>query len=331
VSRLLAAARAAGETELSLAWSNNTLRGSEGAARWEALFNRLYGTSIRINFTPGPSMTEMAGKVSQEVATGRKASTDVLLGAESHYGALIDVDVLESYDYTQLSPRITPEIVAPRNRGVEVTSRLPGISYNSDLVPPADVPRVLEDTLHPRWRGRIASTVNAASFDRVASRPEWGPERMTAYVSRLSENIAGLTRCGELPRIMSGEFAMLVMDCGSYDANRLRAEGAPLAHVIPEDAATVLFFYMGVPRTAPHPNLAKLYVNMWLTEEGQRLYYEIEWSDHYALPGSRSATELAGLRAKGGEPLRMDARFVNERPDTIKLGDDLAKILREKR
>ena len=150
-------------------------------------------------------------------------------------------------------------------------------------------------------------------------------------MSRLSENIAGLTRCGELPRIMSGEFAMLVMDCGSYDANRLRAEGAPLAHVIPEDAATVLFFYMGVPRTAPHPNLAKLYVNMWLTEEGQRLYYEIEWSDHYALPGSRSATELAGLRAKGGEPLRMDARFVNERPDTIKLGDDLAKILREKR
>src|SRR5712692_5425477 len=221
--RLIAAAQAAGETELNLAWSQNSLGGTEGAARWEALFNRLYGTQIRINFTPGPSMTDMAGKVSQEAAAGRKASTDALLGAESHVGPLVDLGVLESYDYTQLSPRIRPESVAPGNVAVEFTSRLPGITYNTDLVAPAEVPRALEDTLDPKWKGRIASTVNAASFDRVASRPEWGIEKMTAFVSRLSENVAGLMRCGENTRIMSGEFVMLVMDCGSYDANRNRA------------------------------------------------------------------------------------------------------------
>ena len=153
---------------------------------------------------------------------------------------------------------------------------------------------------------------------------------MTAFVSRLSENVAGLMRCGENTRLMSGEFVMLVMDCGSYDANRNRAAGAPLGHVIPENAATVLFFYMGVPRTSAHPNLAKLYINMLLSEEDQRLLYEIEWTDHYALPGSQSANELSGLRAKGIEPLRMDARFVAEHPDTRKLGDDLTRILREK-
>jgi ABC-type Fe3+ transport system substrate-binding protein len=330
VERLVAAAQAAGETELNLTWSQNSLGGNAGAARWEALFNRLYGTQIRINFTPGPSMTDMAGKISQEAATGRKASTDVLLGAESHIGPLVDLNVLESYDYTQLGSRIRPEFVAPGNVAVEFTSRLPGITYNTDLVAAAEVPRALEDTLDPKWKGRIASTVNAASFDRVASRPEWGVEKMTAFVSRLSENVAGLMRCGENPRIMSGEFVMLVMDCGSYDANRNRAAGAPLGHVIPENAATVLFFYMGVPRTSAHPNLAKLYVNMLLSEEGQRLLYEIEWTDHYALPGSQSANELSGLRAKGIEPLRMDARFVAEHPDTVKLGDELTRILREK-
>jgi len=329
VERLIAAAQAAGETELNLSWSNNTLGGSEAVGRWEALFNQLYGTHVRFNFTPGPSMTDMAGRVIQEAAAGRKASTDVLLGAESHYGPLVDLDALEPYDYTALSPRIQPQFVAPNNIGVEFTSRLPGITYNTNLVPPGDVPQKLTDTLDPKWKGKIASTLNAASFDRVASRPEWGAEKMRAFVTQLSQNIAGLMRCGESTRIISGEFAMLVMDCGSFDANRLRASGAPIGHVIPEDAATVLFFYLGVPRTSAHPNLAKLYINMLLTEEGQRLLYDIEWIDHYELPGSQSAAELSGLRAKGIEPLRMDARFVAEHPDSIKLGDDFAVILRQ--
>src|SRR5687767_6407980 len=58
-SRLLAAARAAGETELSLSWSDNTFGGSAGAKRLEQLFNEMYGTSIQVHFTPGPTMTEM--------------------------------------------------------------------------------------------------------------------------------------------------------------------------------------------------------------------------------------------------------------------------------
>ncbi len=331
VERLLAAARQAGETELVVSWSDNSLGGFEGAQRFEALFNRMYGTNITIRFVPGPSMTSMAAKVSQEVATGHRASTDLLLGGESHYGPLLDLDVLERFDYTSLSPRILPELVAPNDVAVEFTSRLPGITYNTDLVPPAEAPRTLEDTLHPKWKGKIASTPSAASFDRVASRPEWGAERMTAFVTRLAENAAGLIRCGENSRVISGEFAMLVMDCGSYDVNRLRHRGAPLGHVIPEDAATVVFFYLGVPRTAAHPNLAKLFINMIMSEEGQRTLYELAWIDHYALPGAQSVVELASLRAKGIEPLRIDARFVAANPEMTKLGDDLAKILRERR
>lgn len=331
VARLVAAARATGQTELQLAWSDNTLGGGEGARRFEELFNRTYGTQITIHFTPGPSMTDMSAKISQEAAAGHKASTDVLIGAESHFGALLDRDVLERYDYTQLSPRITPAFVAPPGVAVEFTSRLPGITYHSGLVAPADVPRLLTDTLHPRWKDRIASTVNAASFDRVASRPEWGAERMRAYVTDLARQVAGLVRCGESARLLSGEFAMVVMDCGSYEANRAKAQGVPLGHVIPEDAATVIFFYMGVPRTAAHPDLAKLFIGLLMTEEGQRLLYEVEFTDHYQLAGSRSVAELEGLRAKGIEPLRIDAAWVAAHPEVTQLGNELTRILREQR
>ena len=128
---------------------------------------------------------------------------------------------------------------------------------------------------------------------------------------------------------MSGEFSMLVLDCGGFTVRRQKQPNAPLAHVIPEDAPTAVFWHMGVPRNAAHPNLAKLWINMMLSEEGQRTIYETDATDHYALPGSQSAAELSELRAKGIEPLRLSVQFVVDHPEMRQLNDDLVKILRE--
>src|SRR5215468_8743765 len=62
VQRLLAAAREAGETELNLYWSQNTLGGEEGSRKYAAAFERLYGMSIPITYTPGPSMPDVAAR-----------------------------------------------------------------------------------------------------------------------------------------------------------------------------------------------------------------------------------------------------------------------------
>jgi ABC-type Fe3+ transport system substrate-binding protein len=328
VLRLLAAAQAAGERELTLSWSDNTLAGSAGARRFEQLFGEYYGMPITVNFTPGPTMTDTANRVIQEVATGRRTVTDLLLGGETHYALLLDRGVTEDYDYTLLSPRITPDIVAPNNAAVEVATRLPGIPYNTNLIPPSQAPRTLEAALNPAWRPIMASTPNASNFDRLAARPEWGPERVKSYVSRLSGNISGLMRCGEMSRLMSGEFGMLVMDCGGFEVHKARAKGGPVAHIIPEDAAIMAVFYLGVPRTAAHPNVAKLYLNLLMSEVGQRTLYEMEFLDHAGLPGSQSAAELSEARAKGFTPLKTDARFIAEHQELNALSEELTAILR---
>jgi hypothetical protein len=59
VRRLIAEAAAKGERDLNLTWSEGVLRGYERAKKFEALFNQMYGTQIKVNFTPGPSMTEV--------------------------------------------------------------------------------------------------------------------------------------------------------------------------------------------------------------------------------------------------------------------------------
>jgi iron(III) transport system substrate-binding protein len=329
VQRLVTAARERGETELSVVWNHLTLGGAEGARRFEALFNRMYGTNIKIVFTPGPTMPDMALRIGQEVAAGRKTTTDAYLGTETHIPTLITSESLEEYDYAALSPRIPRDLMAPRGVAVEIVGNFPGITYNTDMVSEAEVPQKLEDVLHPRWKGRIASTDYAAQFERVALRPEWGAERMKAYISRLSQHVGGLVRVGELSRLLTGEFAMLVLDSGSNQIDRQRIQGAPLRHVIPSDAAVASFLYIGVPRTAAHPNLAKLYINMLLSEEGQQILHEVNFADHYALPGSRSAAQLAGLKAKGVELLKTDVQFLVDHPELHYLKDDLARILRE--
>jgi ABC-type Fe3+ transport system substrate-binding protein len=218
--------------------------------------------------------------------------------------------------------------VALKNVGVEFGSIVAGVTYNTSLVRSTDAPKTLQDVLNPRWRGQIASTQNAAIFDRLVARPEWGADRVKDYVARLSPLVGGLIRCGEVPRVISGEFSLLVLDCGSLFVRLAQAEGAPLAHVIPEDASTMAFLHFGVPRNSARPNLAKLFVNAVMSEEGQRLVYELYSTDHPDLPGSQSAVELVDLKAKGIVPLRVDVRFVAEHPDSGQITEDLVRILR---
>jgi len=326
VMRLLAAAKEKGERELDIIWAEQSFGGSKGAKLFEETFNRFYGTDIRVNFTPGPSMPDVAGKVTQELAAGQKSSTDLLLGTETHFGSLMNREVLESYDYTKLSPRVTKGVVVPI--GVEIATFVSGVTYNPNFLPRAEAPKKLEDVLNPKWKGKIVSTPYAAQFDRISLLPHWGPERMKAFLAKFSNQIGGLMRCGESSRIVTGEFIMMVMDCGSYYVRLERARGAPLEHIIPEDGTTISFFYWGVPRNAVHPNLAKLFINMAMSEEGQKAVYKAYETDHYALPGSQSAAELSALKAKGIEPLRVDAQFVSKHPELRQLSEEFAKILR---
>jgi ABC-type Fe3+ transport system substrate-binding protein len=329
INRLIAAAAENRERELVLTWDEAALGGSVGAKRLEALFQQMYGVDARVHFTPGPTMPAMAAKVAQEVAAGQPTSTDIFLGTGAHCNPLLDRNVFEAYDYTQLSPRITRSMIEPGDMCVEVSSSFGGIVYNTELVAPAEVPRRLEDVLSAKWKGRIASTPYAAYFDRVARRPEWSIDRMKEFLRGLSGNAEGLIRVNEVNRIISGEFAMLVLG-SDKEATAEKSNGAPVDFVIPEDVAHVHFSLMAIPRTAPHPNLGKLFVNTVLSEEGQKILYETALGDHHELPGSRSVEKLRGLEARGIKPLRFDLKLEAAHPELQAARADFQKILQER-
>ena len=131
---------------------------------------------------------------------------------------------------------------------------------------------------------------------------------------------------------MAGEFDMLVMDCGSYDALRLKALGAPAGHVIPTDAALIPYWYLAVPKNAAHPNAAKLFVNYALSREGQDILYDLDYTDHHLVPGSKSAAALREAEARGVKFTELNVQFVqrNDERQTARMRDEIQRILQKK-
>ena len=68
------------------------------------------------------------------------------------------------------------------DRVLIVVSRTPGFTYNTNIVAANEVPQKVEDVLNPKWKGKIASTPYAASFDRLAL--IWGEEKTTAFLQK---------------------------------------------------------------------------------------------------------------------------------------------------
>ena len=149
----------------------------------------------------------------------------------------------------------------------------------------------------------------------MASPEIWGEQRVAEYMARFADQVVGLIPCGGLERVVTGEFDLFALDCGSYEAHAWQQKGAPVGHVIPSDAARINYLYLGLPRTSAHPDAARLWINFILSREAQDLEYERETVDHHLVPGSKTAGEVAALEAKGMRLTEIDVQFMQRQDD----------------
>ena len=61
------------EGKLKLMWGEGTLGGTKGAAKFETMMNKMFGTNIKIGFTPGAAMPQMGSQIAAEYAAGQSA------------------------------------------------------------------------------------------------------------------------------------------------------------------------------------------------------------------------------------------------------------------
>jgi iron(III) transport system substrate-binding protein len=293
-------AGAAKEGTLRATWSQTTLGGAQGFQQIGDAINKKYGLNLTYEWAPGAAMPTIAEKIAQEQAANQPATTDVYVGSEGQYTFLGDRKLLRVIDWQTLSEgRITPEIAEVGNIGVKVSSRIVGVPYNTNLVKGEDVPQQLSDVLNPKWKGKIASTSYAAMLPNVAHPKMLGPEKMDAFMQGLAAQTGGLMRCGEEQRVASGEFAMLVLDCGRDATDKLQRDKAPIDHAVLKDAALINIERLGVPVNSAHPNAATLFTLFLSTPEGQDLHWQLDFLDVHYFPESRQGKRIKEYEAKG--------------------------------
>lgn len=322
--------KAQAEGKLHLSWSQSTLSGAKGARAAETAMNKLFGTNIKISFSPGRSMAAMSGKIRAEAAAGQPATSDIYLGSAPFVLPLIKRKVGMAFPYTKMLPgRITAAMVEGDGTAVRFATGFGGVTYNTKLAPYK--PTKITDFLKPEWKGIIASTPYAASFDTLTANGVWGPEKTQDYVRKLAKNIRGLIRCGEGERIATGEIVALVMDCHDHDANAWAARGAPVAQALFPEAAIKRQFYLVVPKNSANKHAAALFAVFMLSEEGQKHAHKTWLMDSDLFAGSNAHKKTAALVAKGAKFAEGSVAFSAAHPEINKLKKTLVKILKSKK
>ena len=326
---LIKAANAEGS--LNLSWGQSVVGGTAGAKQAEQRMNALFGTKIKINFVPGPSMARSAHQLTLEYKAGKKASTDVYIGWAAPLAYPLQQDVFQSVDWRALLPeRIRPGTVEANGRLLRLGTTSPVIVYNTQRAPMK--PTSLADLLRPEWKGKVATTPYIAGYDILSANDAWGLEKTKNFLGRLSPQLGGLIRCGaEVERVASGEYAALAMDCIAGNTITWQKRGAPVAYVIPSDAAEIHYYYVTVTKNATYPNAAKLFAVFMLTQEGQKLNWDTWKMDLDSFPGSHSGQDLAKLNKEGVRPIVVTMDWWQHHPEIQKSQRELMRLVRQKK
>jgi ABC-type Fe3+ transport system substrate-binding protein len=321
------------ETTLKAQWGADTLDGGSGLEKIVAAMNKKYGLSIKPSFTPGANMQGMMGKISREAAAGQPASSDVYFGNPQSMVQAMKPKTLKPINWKAFLERPIPtdagfDPVVPGSIGIAMASTLVGAIYNSDRVKGNDIPRKLVDALDPKWKGKIASTPYAAGLREFAMPELLGKEWVMDYAKKLSKHIGGLMRCGEMDKITSGEFLMLVLACGDQEVNVAQKQGIPLGYAIMDDATISHTRYAGVPVNSSAPNAAALFIAYLHTAEGQKLMWDIDGLDFHLYPESNQKKKLDAAKARGAKFVVSSPQWLAKNQHYQATQTELEKILR---
>lgn len=183
--------------------------------------------------------------------------------------------------YRSQEARNLPKWAVWRDQGFGLTAETIGFAYNKRLIPQAEVPRSHADLLrslqeHPeRWSGRISA---------------YDPVRSGVAFLHLSEDTQAWSGAWELmdaigssdPLVLvGGEEMMESVASGkaafAYNINQPFAAwwvrdntATNVGLVTPSDYHLSISRVAFIPRAAPHPNAAKLFLDYAMSEEGQR-------------------------------------------------------------
>ena len=153
------------------------------------------------------------------------------------------------------------------------------VSYNSNLVDPRDF-KSYWDILNAKWKGKIVAidpNESAGGWRAVYYKPSVGAEFLKRLFAQSDITVTREDRQAA-DWLATGKFALGLFVTGVPEA---KAQGLPVDEFRdvnfkePPSLDTGANGTIVLLKQAPHPNAAKVFINWFLSREGQSLYQEI--------------------------------------------------------
>jgi len=195
----------------------------------------------------------------------------------------------------------------------------PEITFNTDLVNEAEITSFY-DVLDPKYKGkiimqdpRLGGTLNTTTFYYV--HPKLGDKFLTKLMTEMDPVIVDDARTAA-EELALGKYAFCLFSC-QREVGKLAKQGLPVknevSHLLDEGPMISMgsgaIFSVNRP---PHPNAQKLFINWFLSKEGQMLMQQSNGEDSARLDIPKDDVFPENLRQPG-----VDYVFPESDPDFV--------------
>lgn len=209
-----------------------------------------------------PLLAFRQGKILDDIVEGLGNNLSEYRAA----GALVKIDDLPNYK------NIPQEITDPDGYWVAPRLRYWGMTYNTERVKESELPRTWDDLLTAKslFNGRVG-VLNRPNNFMINLWGAKGPEWSTRFIDKLFNEVKPQFRSegsdAVVELVAAGEVDLSV-PTADYRTWDVAQRGAPVAWFSPEPIP-LSFSAMAVITNSPHLDAARLYVNWFLSKEGQ--------------------------------------------------------------
>jgi iron(III) transport system substrate-binding protein len=202
--------------------------------------------------------------------------------------------------YSPYLAEYPPELKDPKGFWGSTNVYFMTLGYNTNMVKANELPKIYEDLLNPRWKGKMVW-----STSRGSGAPQFignilltmGEEKGKAYLQKLrTQQIAKSTASARqiLDMVIAGEYPIAIQ-IFNHHAYISKKAGAPVDWQ-PLEPVTATINTVGLVKNAPHPYAAMLFLDFLVSSKGQKV---VQTSNY--LPALPSMPALqADLKPAGG-------------------------------
>jgi iron(III) transport system substrate-binding protein len=286
--------------------------GPEAAQELGRAFNKKYGLSVKLNYSPTKGFTQDVATVISQSLMGISPEWDIMVLTENLHADLAQRKLLVPFDYKALG--VDSKAVQHENGSVAFLHGIVLPTYNNQVVVAKDVPKSWEDLLDPKWKdGKLGVSDATYLFALLAAGP-WGEEKTTNYVRNIAKLKPFLGRMAEVYTRLELREVLVASMLPDNFTHRAKMARAPIVHAENVDPVLILPYNVGVLKGAAHPNVAHLFTLFMVTPESQNLWDKHSGQTSAFVPGTRTYNFLKGKQTvfMGGQQQGVVERLSNE-------------------